>query len=354
MVCIEEQSIVTLWGALRLCQIVNDMSFWATRILKPKISMYIDQWRSRHMHGFRASLSGDQVLFETVRKVEEREKQIGLHRSSNLAEIVRMTLMIQEISSVDAEIRSNIGSPSQGKQPDAPLNEFTTPVLHSGRKTATASTKGSKKTHNLAAATPSRSGATKNQISHTFEPAEWESIFTPGPSALQLSGTRDVATATSSTRSTTAYSATKLSSSSLSAKISTPPQKSSFGVVADFSITKSSIGFGETSKVGGASTALRDEVVTTSTAKSKGIFTEFLAEKLPATQLHGLGNGRLAADETIRLNKDSNISSEGRTMEDNTDILSSEWKSSKGQSGDDETLSEIIDDIRLFLWPEES
>ena len=339
MICIEEQSIVTLWGSLRLCQIVNDMSFWATRILKPKISMYIDQWRSRHMHGFRVDLTRDQVLFETVRKVEEREKQVGLHRSSNLAEIVRMTLMIQEISSVDAAMRSDRGSPSQAKQPNAPLNQVTTPVLNSGLKTVSGSTKGSNKSRNLAAETPSRSGPTKGKSCKNVTPV------------FRFSGTTDFATTTSSAHSTTTYSATKSSSSSLLTNTPTPTQILSFGA-RDWSMTTSSAGSAGMSKTQGASITVDNECVTTSTAKSEGLFAKFLHPKHPASQLGDLHNDQVTTEEPKRLNKESNVSTGGCTTEDNTDILGSEWESSKGESDDDKRSSQIIDDIQLFLWPE--
>lgn len=380
MICIEEQSIVTLWGCLRFCQIINGMSFWATRILKPKVSMYIDQWRLRHFQDFKPSLSRDQVLFETVRKIEERERQIGLYRSSNLAEIVRMTLMIQEISSVDAEIRSKRDSPSEGKESDAPPNQpqgaqhdappnqpqgeqpdasttpvpypLNTPLGNSGRKISTRSTRGSKKTPTrggkrtprLAAATLPQSTPTKIQTPFHFG---------GGSPAIQVDGTRVAATISSSTRSTPTYSATELPSSTFSPEISTAPQKLSVQNGTNFSTMESSEIFGEVPKFRLPSTASGGEVATASTAKSNGVIADFLSRQPPRTELYNFSNSFLTADEPARVNKDSNVSSGWSTMEDNTDILDSEWDTNEVETSDDERSSEIIADVLLFRWCKE-
>lgn len=353
MICIEEQSLLNFWGALRLHQIVNDMSFWATMILKPKISMYIDQWRLRHMHGFRVDLFKDRLLFDTVQKVEERQKHIGLYRSSNLAEMVRMALIIQEVSSTNAEIRSNRGSPSQTQEPTVPPFQFSTPIFQSGPNAATRSTKSSKSFRNSAAETPSRSGPTKNKSAkNATKPApDLESIAKPGSPAFQFHGTQDVVTVTSSAHSATTYNA-RLSPSSFTTNMFTIPTVSK-SKAASLSTTTSSVEITDTSDALGASFAVNNKRVTASTANSKSIL-ERLAETLPETQLDDLGSIQASTDGPSRPREDSNVSAGGHTMEDNIDILSSEWESSKGESWGDGRLSEEIDDIPLFVWPKES
>jgi hypothetical protein len=101
MVCIEEGNILFYWGALRLCQIMEDLLFWATRILRPQVSMYMDQWQSRHLCGLRYQLSQDLDMSALVKRIEQCGKMFGLSRNTNLADMVRqlrLALVMSEIS----------------------------------------------------------------------------------------------------------------------------------------------------------------------------------------------------------------------------------------------------------------
>lgn len=116
MVCIEDGTICEFWGALRLCQIVDDMSYWATRILKPQISMYIDQWRSRRMAGLRSKPSGDESVSSLGENVEQEEREFSLPTASDLAEIDRLASIIREIisPSYQRQINADLPLPTKG------------------------------------------------------------------------------------------------------------------------------------------------------------------------------------------------------------------------------------------------
>jgi hypothetical protein len=299
------------------------------------------------MHGFRVDLFKDRLLFDTIQKVEKRQKHIGLHRSSNLAEMVRMALIIQEVSSAYRD------SSSQTQEFTVPPDPFSTPVFQSGPKAATRSTKSGKTSRNSAADTPSRPGLTKNtSTKNATKPApDLENIVKPGPPAYQFRGTQDVVTVTSSAYSTTTYNA-RLPPSSFTTNIFTSP-KVSKSEAASISTTTSSVEITDTSDAVGTSFASNNERVTASTAKSRNML-EFLAEPLPDTRRGNLGSSQATTDNPSRLNKDYNVSAGGHIIEDNTDTLSSERESSKGESWGCERLSEVIDDILLFSWPKES
>lgn len=328
MICIEEQSLLSFWGALRLHQIVNDMSFWATTILKPKISMYIDQWRLRHMHGFRVELFKDQLLFDTVQKVEERQKHIGLHRSSNLAEMVRMALIIQEVSSIDAEIRSKRDASTQTQEFIIPPNQFSTPAHQSSSEAANQSTKSSRTRRTSVTETPSRSGPTKiTSTKKATEPApDLESIVKPRPLAYEFQSTRDDTAAPSNHRKH--KNKPRLSPSAFKKNIFKLSAVST-SEAASRVTTTSSVNITDTSDALGASIAVKNSRVTASTSSEK-------------ISLQG------------SLSKGFDVSAGGHVMKDKTDILSSQQESSEGENWSEERLSEMIDDIPLFKWSKKS
>src|SRR4051794_6587520 len=49
MVCIWEARLDTVWAIARLLRIVENMKFWAIRMLRPRLAGYIDQWRTRKL-----------------------------------------------------------------------------------------------------------------------------------------------------------------------------------------------------------------------------------------------------------------------------------------------------------------
>jgi hypothetical protein len=297
------------------------------------------------MHGFRVDLFKDRLLFDTIQKVEKRQKHIGLHRSSNLAEMVRMALIIQEVSSAYRD------SSSQTQESTVPPDPFSTAVGQSSSEAATRTAERSKTPRNAAAGTPSRPGLTENTTpKNATEPApDLESIVKPGPLAFQFEGTPDD-TATSSAYNTP-KSKPKLSP--LFRKHLFNTSTVSRSEAASVSTTTSSVDFTDTLNGLGTSLTVNNARFTASAPNDKIVF-ESSAGRLHGTLLNNLGSSQATTDNPTRPSKDSNVSAGGHPMEDNTNILSSQWESSGGESWAGERLSEMIDDIRLFRWPKES
>ena len=371
MICIEEQSIATFWGALRLCQIVNDMSFWADRILKPKVSMYIDQWRSRHMHGLRVDLSGDSLLSDVVQKVEQREKDLGLPRTSNLVEIVRLALIISEIPSAKKDTKSKEDINPQTNQPGIPVNKPVTPVSYSRtEETAIQSTTDLTESQFSYQKTPSGSELTMTQKSKTMTrkpntktPNSKSSTNTPTaqkkpnnfalggsvPQNVAFGGTGNMGGTPSSWSGVFDFEAT-LKSMSLSTPSPTPPSKSNpiakeslainGGIVAGISIAEG----------GGILSA--DARTKPSTKKYESIFDKFLDKGSQKTS-----NLEDSSSDGIGVNyKVSKLGISGKHQDvnpgENTKARRADGPHSGSESDNDERLSMIAEDTLLFLWPE--
>jgi len=96
MVCVWKDTIETFWGAFQLLQIVDKVYFWGLRIVKPQVSMYLDQWRQRHITGvgFLRSVLAHQRNSELLKKINRVDERL---RSFSTGKIKLHDLIVQTI-----------------------------------------------------------------------------------------------------------------------------------------------------------------------------------------------------------------------------------------------------------------
>ena len=323
--------------------------------------MYIDQWRSRHIHGLRVDLSGDSLLSDVVQKVEQREKDLGLPRTSNLAEIVRLALIISEIPSAKKQKKNKEDINPQTNQPGIPVNKPVTPVSYSRtEETAIQSTTDLTESHFSYQKTPSGSELTvtktmtRNSKSSTNTPVAQKKSnnFALGgsvPQKVAFGGTGSMGGTPSSSSGVFDFEAT-LRSMSLSTPSPTPPSKSNpiakeslainGGIVAGISIAEG----------GGILSA--DARTKPSTKKYESIFDKFLDKGSQKTS-----NLEDSSSDGIGVNyKVSKLGISGKHQDvnpgENTKGRRADGPHSGSESDNDERLSMIAEDTLLFLWPE--
>lgn len=331
--------------------------------------MYIDQWRSRHMHGLRVDLSRDSLLSDVVQKVEQREKDLGLPRTSNLVEIVRLALIISEIPSAKKDTKSKEDTNPQINQPGIPVNKPVTPVSYSRiEETAIQSTTDRTDSHHSYQKTPSGSELTmtqesvtktrksmtrtrksnkktRNSKSSTNTPMaqKLSNDFALGgsvPQNVAFGGTGNMGGTPSSWSGVFDFEAT-LRALSLSTPSPTPPPKAiNGGIVAGISMAK------------GGDILFADARTKPSTKKHESIFDKFLdkgSQKI--SNLEGSSSDGIGVNHQVRKLGISG-KHQGVNPGENTKGKRADGPHSGPETDDDERLSMIVEDTLLFLWPE--
>ena len=331
--------------------------------------MYIDQWRSRHMHGLRVDLSRDSLLSDLVQKVEQREKDLGLPRTSNLVEIVRLALIISEIPSANEDTKSKEDINPQTKQPGIPVNKPVTPVSYSRtEETAIQSTTDRTDSHYSYQKTPSGSertmtpkSKTKPRKSNTKARNSKSSTNTPMaqnntndfvlggsvPQNVAFGGTGNMGGTPSSSSGVFDFERT-LGSLSLSTPSPTPPSKSN--PIAKESLAINGERVDGTSVTKGGDVPFGDARTKPSTKKHESIFGKFLDKGSQKTS-----NLEESSSDSVNY-KVSKLGISGKHQGVNPGENIKGRRADGPQSGlesdDDERLSMIVEDTLLFLWPE--
>jgi hypothetical protein len=116
MVCIWHTCINNFWGAFRLHKVVDRMFFWARRILKPQLSMYIDHRRHRHIQEgpnmIRSILTEEKHsnICQMLDNVQRRLSAFGIGKLK-LERLLLEIIVRQELGSL-SDSRPNIIPPS--------------------------------------------------------------------------------------------------------------------------------------------------------------------------------------------------------------------------------------------------
>jgi hypothetical protein len=102
MVCIWEARLDRVWAVAQLLRIVENMKFWAMRILRPRLAGYIDQWRTRKLaHDHLPAVPEPEVvenrqISKLVRRIIQQSRIHGLP-SPSIPEISQLAITMTEV-----------------------------------------------------------------------------------------------------------------------------------------------------------------------------------------------------------------------------------------------------------------
>lgn len=85
MVCIWEGYINKVWDSIQFCRILQNTFSWAENILRPKVSYYIDQWKSRRSSPEEEKSEKSEKLGATCDPVAAPETPIEERKLSELS-----------------------------------------------------------------------------------------------------------------------------------------------------------------------------------------------------------------------------------------------------------------------------
>lgn len=87
------------WDAIQYCRILDNMFFWSQHILRPRISFYINQWRSRYCSkpdSLQILLEEDIQIADIVRRTQDRLSSMNLTLPAGLHQLVQQAIIFQE------------------------------------------------------------------------------------------------------------------------------------------------------------------------------------------------------------------------------------------------------------------
>ena len=109
MACIWKGDMTITWDVIRLRTILDNLHTWAMRVLRPQLSMYIDQWKFRHLSGMssRGIINLESTNTENVKHIQgvqsivnsaqKRLDDLNIGQPDSSVEQFRLAALLQEL-----------------------------------------------------------------------------------------------------------------------------------------------------------------------------------------------------------------------------------------------------------------
>ena len=110
MACIWKGDMTITWDVIQLRTILNNLHTWAMRVLRPQLSMYIDQWKFRHLSGMSSQeiINLESTNAENVKHIQgvqsivnnsaqKRLDDLNIGQPDSSVEQFRLAALLQEL-----------------------------------------------------------------------------------------------------------------------------------------------------------------------------------------------------------------------------------------------------------------